>query len=78
LQRQRWLSTFAQGWDALLKQHVILISSGNASQLRYAEMAKPRSAQLQLVAQRLSSVVRELREATYGDPPQRRCRSRAG
>lgn len=31
-------------WDALLKQHVVLVDGGKASQLRYAEMAKDRAA----------------------------------
>jgi hypothetical protein len=43
-------SALAQGfdhshaaWDALLKKHVVLISEGKASQLRYAELATDRS-----------------------------------
>lgn len=31
-------------WDALLKRHVVLIAGGNASQVRYAELARDRSA----------------------------------
>lgn len=31
-------------WDALLKKHVVLVSGGNASQVRYAEFARDRAA----------------------------------
>ena len=31
-------------WNALLKKHVVLVSGGEASQMRYAEMAKERAA----------------------------------
>ena len=33
-----------KAWDALLKKHVVLVSGGNASQVRYAEFAKDRAA----------------------------------
>jgi len=33
-----------KAWDALLRQHVVLISEGRASQLRYAALARERSA----------------------------------
>jgi hypothetical protein len=33
-----------KAWDALLKKHVVLLSGGKASQMRYAEMAKERAA----------------------------------
>lgn len=42
-------------WDTLLKKHVVLISSGKASQLRYAGMAKDRVA-LQAYLASLSGV----------------------
>ena len=33
-----------QAWDALVKKHVLPVSGGNASQVRYAEFAKDRAA----------------------------------
>lgn len=33
-----------QGWDALVRRHVVLISQGRASQLRYAALAQERAA----------------------------------
>jgi len=33
-----------QGWDALLRKHVVLLPGNHASQLRYAELAKDRAA----------------------------------
>jgi len=33
-----------RSWDALLKKHVVLVAGGNASQVRYAELAKDRGA----------------------------------
>ena len=42
-------------WDALLKKHVVLLEGAQASQLRYAEIAKERSA-LQQYLQDLSRV----------------------
>jgi len=47
-------------WDTLLKKHVVLISSGKASQLRYAGMARDRVA-LQAYLAALSGV----RDATF-------------
>ncbi len=33
-----------QAWDALVKKHVVVLPGGNASQLRYAELARDRAA----------------------------------
>jgi hypothetical protein len=48
-------------WDALLKKHVVVISGGRASQLRYADMARDRAA-LKSYLESLASV----READFG------------
>ena len=55
-------------WEALLKRHVVLVSGGKASQLRYAGMAKDRAA-LKAYLGSLSSVA----EAEFGgwSKPQR-------
>jgi hypothetical protein len=42
-------------WDALLKKHVVLLDGGKASQLRYADMARERTA-LKAYLQTLSGV----------------------
>jgi hypothetical protein len=44
-----------KAWDALLKKHVVLISDGNASQVRYAGLAQERAA-LKAYLDSLSSV----------------------
>lgn len=44
-----------QGWDALLKKHVVLLDGGKASQVRYTGMAQDRPA-LKAYLENLSKV----------------------